>query len=49
MPRNRKAVRERKRREAMLDKKNCYGNNDPTPRAAVKSIIKQEQKATRIA
>ena len=48
MPRDRKAVRERKRRETMLERENSFGNSDPTPRAAVKRIIRQE-KATRSA
>ena len=43
MSRNRKAVAERKRREALLDMKNLYGNPDPTPREASQRIVLQEK------
>lgn len=45
MPRNRKAVAERKKHEAELDRKNAFGFNDPTPYAAVKRINQRHAKS----
>lgn len=29
--------------EEKLDSRNCYGNNDPTPKRAVKNIIQEKR------
>ena len=42
MPRDRKAVAERKRRESLLDRKNEFGFHDPTPYEAMKRIEKEQ-------
>ncbi len=46
--RNRKTQREVRRaigREEPLDRRNAYGNSDPTPYDAIKNIIKRAEAA----
>ena len=47
MARDRKKNREKIKQEAMLDRKNRFNVNDPTPYEAVKRIVEKEQQTTR--
>lgn len=47
MPKNREKTRANKRKEQMLNRRNLYLVDDPTPYEAVKSIIEKERKSGR--
>ena len=47
MPKDRKITRENRRKEQLLNGQNEFGNNDPTPYAAVKQIVRLERRVTR--
>ena len=46
MPRDRKAVKARKKQEKLeeISKQNGYGHSDPTAYQAIKNITREEQK-----
>lgn len=43
MPKDRAKTRANRRREQVLDRKNLYGADDPTPQAAVERIRRRER------
>ncbi|MCO5384437.1 hypothetical protein [Desulfosporosinus sp.] len=43
MPKNREKQRVNRRKESLLDSKNEFGITDPTPKQAVKKLIKNSK------
>lgn len=43
MPKNREVTRRNRKNDAMPDRKNAFGHNDPTPYEAARRILQAEK------